>query len=57
VDDTSGLNIDSENTVVIERYDMIRKNVLRPIGIIKAMQKDVQKHHEDDNHNEKTQDS
>ena len=39
VEDTSGLEIDSENHMVIDRIDTIRKNVLKPISVLSAMKK------------------
>ena len=39
IQDTSGLDIDAENRVVVERVDMIRKNVLKTMGVISALKK------------------
>lgn len=36
VDSSDGLNIDTENKVVVERMEKIRRNVLKSMGVIKA---------------------
>ena len=46
VEDSMGLDMDATNTVVVERVDLIRKNVLKPIGIINAMKKATAEHQE-----------
>ena len=37
VDDPTGLDIDATNRVVVERIDKVRKNVLRGVRVIAAM--------------------
>lgn len=39
VTDTSGLDIDAENKVVVERMDMIKKSVLKPVAVLNAFRK------------------
>jgi len=39
VDDPSDLDIDAENKMVVNRMDMIRKNVLKGMGVINAFRK------------------
>jgi len=39
IEDATGLDIDAENRMVIERMEKIRKNILKPIGIINAFKK------------------
>lgn len=36
VEDASGLDIDAENKVVVERMDMIKKSILKPVAVINA---------------------
>ena len=36
VEDTAGLDIDTENKVVVERMEKIRRNVLKSVGVINA---------------------
>jgi len=36
IDDDSGLDIDPQNKMVIEKTDTIRKRLLKPLGVISA---------------------
>ena len=36
IDDDSGLEIDPQNKMVIEKTDTIRKRLLKPLGVISA---------------------
>ena len=39
IEDASGLDIDAENKVVIERMEKIRRGIVKPVGIINAFKK------------------
>ena len=36
IEDASGLNIDPENRMVIDKTEKIRKRLLKPLGVISA---------------------
>ena len=37
IDDPTGLHVSAENSVVVENIDKVRKSVLKPLGVLKAM--------------------
>ena len=45
IEDASGLEIDAENRMVIDRVAMIKKNVLKSVGIIGAFRKEIGRAH------------
>lgn len=46
VDDPSSLDIDANNKLVVDRMDMIRKNVLKGMGVINAFRKASKQSHQ-----------
>lgn len=50
IDNVSGLDIDAENKMVVEKVDKIRKSVLKSVGVIKAFKKAARKGSQSDEH-------